>query len=611
MNYKTKKTYESLQQRLAEQLSISQAAQDANTTGRSDLSPAANEILQELYVYQIELEIQNEDLRQAQLALIESRNHYSDMYEFTPVGYLALNLSGVVVEVNFTGAKLLGLNKNKMINYSFARFVANSDKYRWYQSFLKANKKDGKQQCQLALFHADGTIVYAHIDCTFVERKNKRPPVVLVTVTDMTQLKKIEQLLIDTNNKAMAANVSKSKFLTKISHEIRTSLNSVMGIHYLLAQTKLDLKQHAYLKNIDTAAQSLLEIIDPISDFLKMEEGDLIIEKEPFSLDGVLANISGFLDLKAAEKGIKIILDVSADTPKNLCGDALRLTQVLTNLVGNAVKFTEQGEVVVTVRPEWQTINNTRLIFSIQDTGIGMTAKQVANLFQSVMQFDHSIVQQYGDTGLGLVISKRLMELMNGTISAESTIGKGSQFTMSVELGVSTESCVEARQRLMVMNKNVAANLLNEFSSTFDPSNDVQPLIEQMEVLPHQPASLKGRQVLLVDDNEINQELMSELLTNLGIVVKIASNGQEAVDWVKAESFDLVLMDIQMPIMDGLTATTLIRADSQFADLPIIALTAHALESDKEKSLAAGLNDHINKPLDSQKLIETLHFWLR
>ena len=616
MNSKTKELYDSLQNRLTKQLNISLAAQEANTSGRSDLTPAANEILQELYVYQIELEIQNEELRQSQLALSDSRNHYADMYEFAPVGYLALNLNGVIAEINFTGSNLLGFRKNKMINVSFAKFVANSDKYRWYQSFLKSNQKDGKQQCQLALFHADGSIIYAHIDCTFIEKKNKSPSMVLITLTDITQLKKIEQTLIETNNKAMAANMSKSKLLAKISHEIRTPLHSIMGINHLLAKAELDPKRQELLQKIENSTELLLQVIKPILDFSEMEVGELMIEKEPFSLDSILTNISGFLDLKAAEKGIKIILDVFADTPKNLLGDAMRLTQVLTNLVGNAVKFTEQGEVVVTIKSEWQTIDNTRLIFSVHDTGIGMTAKQLANLFQSDMQVENSFTQQYGDTGLGLVISKQLIELMNGTISAQSTLGEGSEFTVSVEVGVSSEGAVEARQRLMVMNKSIAANVLNEFPLNEFPcilktQNNGQSLAEQIRNSPRKTATFVRRRVLLVEDNEINQEIMVELLTALGIVVKIATNGQEGVDLVKTESFDLVLMDIQMPIMDGLTATKLIRADSRFIDLPIIALTAHSLESDKEQSLAAGLNDHISKPIDPKKLAETLNFWFR
>jgi CheY-like chemotaxis protein len=200
---------------------------------------------------------------------------------------------------------------------------------------------------------------------------------------------------------------------------------------------------------------------------------------------------------------------------------------------------------------------------------------------------------------------------MNGTISVQSTLGEGSQFIVSVEVGISSEVAVEARQRLGVMNKNIAVGVLNEFPRIFHTSNDGQSLAEQIGNSPRKTTTLVGQRLLLVEDNEINQEIMVELLTGLGIVVTTASNGQEGWDLVKTEPFDLVLMDIEMPIMDGLTATKLIRADSRFTDLPIIALTSHSRKCDKEKSLAAGLNDHICRPIDLKNFTETLKFWLQ
>jgi CheY-like chemotaxis protein/HPt (histidine-containing phosphotransfer) domain-containing protein len=253
----------------------------------------------------------------------------------------------------------------------------------------------------------------------------------------------------------------------------------------------------------------------------------------------------------------------------------LRLGQILINLVSNAVKFTEQGKIIVSINPEKIEQHTICLKFSVQDSGIGMRPEQMANLFKSFSQGDSSTTRKYGGTGLGLMISRQLVELMGGHIWVESQLHKGSSFYFTVVLGIGTE------QSYLIQRESVA------------PRTD-----------------FSGRCVLLVEDNEINREIAFELLSDLGVTVKMAENGEQAVERATIEKFDLIFMDIQMPEMDGLTATQLIRMNERLQDVPIIAMTAHAMSGDREKSLAAGMNDHITKPINSQKLAETLTYWL-
>ena len=580
MNNKTEKLYQQLQAQI-EMRTGTEA--HAHTELKTELSTTANEILQELYTHQIELEMQNEELRLAQEALAESRNLYIDLYDSAPVGYLTLSAHGLITEINLTATSLLGETRQKLIQRRFSQFVTPEDNDRWYLFFRAAMKHGERQECDLMLRRRiDDTTFNMHLDCRYVQVNGDVAPMLRVTLTDATQLKHTEQLLMDSRNEANAFNLAKSEFLAKMSHEIRSPLNVIIGASYLFSKTELTENQREFLKKIDFSANVLLDVIDSILDFSKIEAGKLSLETMVFSLAELVNKVIALNELNAANKNIELIFSIAPDTPEYLVGDPIRLAQVLTNLVGNAVKFTEKGRVVITVKPKNFADDCTLLYFSVSDTGVGMTEEQAAHLFQSFTQADNSITRKYGGTGLGLAISKQLVELMGGRIWVEtSTPDAGSLFAFTVNLGIAPYA--------------------------MDSDNTCPDL----SVFADKSVNLLGRRVLLVEDNDINQELMIELLTNLGMVVVCAVNGLEAVGRVKSESFDLVLMDLQMPIMDGLTATREIRQDSRFANLPIIALTANALISDREKSLAAGLNDHLTKPIYPKKLTETLCFWLR
>jgi signal transduction histidine kinase/CheY-like chemotaxis protein/HPt (histidine-containing phosphotransfer) domain-containing protein len=378
---------------------------------------------------------------------------------------------------------------------------------------------------------------------------------------------------------ADAANQAKSDFLANMSHEIRTPMNAIMGMTHLAQRTNLTQQQHNYLDKIDTSCKLLLTIINDILDFSKVEAGKLTFENTVFSLDTVLTNLLDTIKIKAEQKNVQLSFSISPDVPRQLVGDSLRLGQILLNLASNAVKFTEQGEVKISVENKSLTAKAVKLCFSVRDTGIGMTMEQIEGLFQPFSQADTSITRKYGGSGLGLIICKQLAELMNGKIYVVSELGKGSTFIFNVELPIAPLDLVKLDTKIyprLALNPNYNA-----------------------------------QRILLVEDNEINQQVAMELLTTIGLDVKVACNGKEGLELALTEPFDLILMDIQMPIMDGLTATKLIRKEEKLKDIPIVAMTAHAMRGDKEKSLAAGMNDHLTKPIALEKLVTMLNHWLK
>ena len=522
-------------------------------------------------------------------------------------------------------------------------------------------------------------------------------------------------------HEAEEANRAKSDFLANMSHEIRTPLNVIIGMVHLTLGTELGERQRNYLVKVHRSAEALLALINDILDFSKIEARKLALDAVEFDLHDVLDDFSNVVGLKAEEKRLELLFDLPPALPRHLIGDPLRVGQVLTNLGYNAVKFTARGEVVVAVREIDREADRVTLQFTVRDTGIGISAEQMARLFQQFSQADSSTTRRYGGTGLGLAISRHLVEMMGGKIWAESTPGVGSAFHFTLParccdqpgargLTALAEPALTAL-RILVVDDNESARKVFEcmldalqlacrcvasgaealaeleraerageaydlvlmdwmmpdmdglscarelarrlpaarrprvivvtardpgelppdaavFAAIAKPVTPSSLLDAILRALGHdRPArsrralraeesrtvsdQLHGAHLLLVEDNELNQELARDLLHNAGISLRVAGNGREALDWLERERFDGVLMDLQMPVMDGYAATRAIRLDPRWHALPVIAMTANVMAGDREKALAAGLDDQIGKPLDVARMFQTLAHWIK
>ncbi|GHV52575.1 hypothetical protein FACS1894216_08960 [Synergistales bacterium] len=379
---------------------------------------------------------------------------------------------------------------------------------------------------------------------------------------------------------AQEASRAKSDFLANMSHEIRTPMNAILGLTHLTLQTKLSERQSLYINRAEFAAKNLLRIINDILDFSKIEAGKLEMEETDFYLSELASSTMDMLAAGARQKGLKLSLDLPEDTPDHLVGDSVRLGQILNNLLGNAVKFTARGEVLVSIRTAEHTAGSVMLRFTVKDSGIGMTREQMSRLFTAFTQADASTTRKYGGTGLGLAISKLLAEMMGGEIWCESEPGQGSTFGFTARFK------------------------LGDHSSRSGTAG-AAPLSEADLV-----KTIKGAAILLAEDNEINQLVASEILEGVGFKVTVANNGLEVLEIIQKDEFDLVFMDIQMPEMDGLTATREIRKIDRLKQVPIIAMTANAMSGDREESLAAGMNDHVSKPIDIESCFQTMLKWI-
>ena len=635
--------------------------------------------------------------------------------ESSAEGIFGTDIEGRITFVNPAACRMLGFSAQELIGQpshaTFHHHRPDGSDYPKEECPMYAAYKQGKASRidNEFLWCKDGTGLPVEYGATPI-LKDSVVVGSVISFSDITLRKQQEREVLAAKEKAEEATQMKSMFLANMSHEIRTPMNAIIGLSHLALKTQLTPKQRDYVAKVHNAGTSLLAIINDILDFSKIEAGKLDLETTDFKLDEVISSVTTLTAQKAHEKGLEFLAHVAPGIPEFLRGDPLRLGQILTNFVNNAVKFTEQGEIRLEIGLQERTGEKVQLKLSVRDTGMGMTKEQAAKLFQPFTQADMSTTRKHGGTGLGLTICRRLVELMGGRIWLESEPGLGSTFHFTVWLGVgeakgSGKLIPEklAQLRVLVVDDNPTAreilqeplsNLTSRVDAVASGKEAIAALqkhdatdpydivfmdwrmpgmdglqtsryIKSDETLSHLPAivlvtafgreevreeaerlqldgflvkpvtksmivdtlvnvfaapgetvateagqetRLRGARILLAEDNDINQQIAVELLEGAGATVKIANNGREAVETLsngpQPPPFDMVLMDLQMPEMDGYQATAKLRSDARFGALPIIAMTAHATIEERQRCLDAGMVDHISKPIDPALLYE-------
>jgi PAS domain S-box-containing protein len=657
-----------------------------------------------------------EEKRQAEEALRKSEERFRKLFEQSNDA-IFIHQAGRIIDVNQRACEMLGYSKEQLLTMEIADLYPQEG---FTESSKKITTPQGLNSIESILFEtvfrkADGTVVAVEISSGIIDREKK---IIQGIARDITERKRTEAELQKAKEEAETANRTKTEFLASMSHEIRTPMNAIIGMADLLLETQLTPEQQQYVQVFQSAGENLLTIINDIIDISKVEAGHVQLETIDFDLTDVIEKICDVMAVRAHEKGLELVYSAMPDVPTNLLGDPTRLRQILVNLIGNAIKFTEKGQVFIQVESHGQKNGNIELLFSVTDTGIGVAPEQIDTIFDAFTQADSSITRKYGGTGLGLAISKQLVALMGGHMMVESNPGRGSIFSFTAQFVIQTEPkgyiekiALDMRgvkvlvvddnetNRMILRNtlsklgaiitesdsgahglaefkrametvdpyqlalidhrmpgmdgfelakhiketmgniKNTAVMMLTsdnrsgdralckEFDITFylvKPvkkaellvaiatimGRKIEPVVGKIpEVRPVDLTKIRSLNLLLVEDSADNRLIIQAYFKRASDHIDIAENGAIAVEKFKAGKYDLVLMDVQMPIMDGYTATREIRKWEQEQgrkQTPIIALTAHAMKEDVQRSLDAGCTDHLTKPIKRATLMEAV-----
>ena len=558
--------------------------------------------------------LRNFDYRAKQMSKqLETQQEVQDLYDHAPCGYHSLDENGVFIHINQTELNWFGYTRDEMIGKMLlADLQETYSKEQFLQDFKDNLKGEGVRNLELNLRRRDGSLLPVLVNGTLIRDENGNFKHTRSTLTDFSEQRKLLNELEKARQIAEKSVETKERFMANMSHEIRTPMNALIGFTNLLERTKLDEKQAEFVNTIKKAGDNLLTLINDLLDFSKIEAGMLRIEATTFELNGLMHSIQTLFTPKANEKRLIFDVQTSPRIPQNVIGDPTRVTQIVVNLLSNAFKFTERGYVALTTELFDDNTDFATVKITVKDTGIGIEKRELSRVFERFQQAQDDTTRLYGGSGLGLAIVKSLAEAMGGFVEVDSKLGFGSTF--SVVLPFKKINNKDLFNQISLIDAEEVppqyVNDLKEHSSNNEQlRRDFTTQINGTIQIPNSTET-KTPRILVVEDNPMNQRLAALLLSDWGYDFDIVEDGKDALEQLQTTDYQLVLMDIQLPTMDGYETTNIIRNEFKNA-IPIIATTAHAFAGEREKCLAAGMNDYIPKPLQEDAVLAMIQKYIK